>query len=166
MKVPKVVFPILLALLLVLSIALENNAPLKTGNIAFRSMDTSDGDGFSIITFVNITPGTTIRFTDSEWNGNRFGADENDISWNTGKDTIPAGALIKFVNVDVAPEVSHGSVNGKLSLSKTSDALFAYLGPSRLPTTFLAAIANDHRAYGTLVNTGLVDGYSAICHPF
>ena len=136
---------------------------MKTGDIHFLSMDTTDGDGFSIIAFVDIAPGTTIRFTDSEWNGSRFGADENDISWYSGADTIPAGSIIKFVDVAIAPMASHGTINGKLRLSDKSEALFAYFGSPRMPTMFLAAIANDNKAFGTLINTGLDDGSSVAC---
>lgn len=161
MKISGFISSLFLVLILILVFPFKKDVLLKTGDISFLSMD-ADNDGFSIITYVNIQPRTTIRFTDSEWNGNRFGVDENDISWNTGKDTIQAGSVIEFNNTNSISSVTNGTIQGKLKISKKHEAIFAYIGSSRMPVKFLAAIANDVKAYGTLTNTGLTDGNSTI----
>lgn len=162
MKISGFIFSLFLVLVLILVFPFKKDVLLKTGDISFISMNTSNNDGFTIVTHVNIQPKTIIRFTDSEWNGNHFGIDENDISWNTGKDTIQAGSVIKFTNVSHSPSATNGTIKGKLRISKKSEAIFAYIGTSRMPVRFLAAIANNSEAYGTLINTGLVDGCSTI----
>ncbi len=166
MKVFGFGFSLFLVIILAFLLSAGSNTFLRTADISFLSVNATNGDGFSIITFVNISPGTIIRFTDSEWNGNHFGIDENDVSWNTGGGMIKAGSVIKFENVDFAPSASYGTINGKLKISKKSEAIFAYLGSSRMPVKFLAAVANDSSAYGTLANTGLVDGVSALTFSF
>ncbi|WP_339709346.1 hypothetical protein [uncultured Kriegella sp.] len=107
-------------------------------------------------------PKTQIHFTDSEWNGNRFGFDENDIIWKTGTEIINAGSIINFTNLDSNTIVTNGTVFGAMKLSRKHDAIFAYLGNKRMPIKFLAAIANNKLGFGTLTNTGLVNGKTAI----
>ena len=139
----------------------RNDVLLKTGCISFISMTSIINDGFTIITNVSISPRTKIRFTDSEWNGNHFGFDENDIMWITGDKIIPSGTVINFANLNTAASVSIGTLSGSMRLSKRNDAIFAYLGNKRMPNIFLAAIANNELGYGTLINTGLINGKTA-----
>ena len=42
---------------------------------------------------------------------------------------------------------------------------FAYIGTKRIPSKFIAAIAIGKRGYGTLINTNLIEGSSAITLP-
>lgn len=125
-------------------------------------MKSTSHNGFAIRTYVNIPPKTKIRFTDSEWNGNRFGFDENDIIWKTGAEIIRAGSIVNFTNLDSNASVTDGTVFGSMKLSKKNDAIFAYLGDKRMPIKFLAAIANNELGFGTLMNTGLINGKTAI----
>ncbi len=140
----------------------NSSTPLITGDLIFTSISGSSTDGFSIRTTTNIAPFTSVHFTDSEWTGNRFGADESNITWSSGEKTIPAGTTVSFNAIDSFPNLSHGSLTGTLKISEESDAIFAYTGTHRMPSQFIAATANEPKAYGTLLNTGLIEGASAI----
>lgn len=142
----------------------SNEVEFRPGDISFTSID-ANNDGFEVISLVNIPANTTIHFTDSEWNGNRFGADESDMAWNTGEQIIKAGSIISFTNLGSNPKVSIGTLKNKLRISKKREAIFAYLGSTRIPTVFLAAVANDELAYGTLINTSLKKDRSALTFP-
>ena len=140
----------------------KNSVVLKTEDISFVSLKTSNTDGFEIKTFVNLPPKIIIHFTDSEWNGNRFGPDESNIIWETGNDTIKAKSVITFTNLNTIPSVSIGNIYGSMRISKEKDAVFAYIGSERLPVKILAACANDQAGFGTLVNTHLTKDITAI----
>lgn len=141
--------------ILVVGIVQEKKAAhIKTGTLSFIDFD-AENEGFEILTHIDILPNTTLHFTDSEWNGNRFGTDESNLIWNSGKKTITAGSYIEFTTLGSNPKVSFGSLQGTMRLSKKGEAIFAYQGAERLPQTFIAAIANHKEAFGTLINTGL-----------
>lgn len=154
--------------LLALFLCIENNntKKLNIGDIAFTGFNASNNDSFSIITLVYIKPNTTIHFTDSEWNGTRFGADESNLTWNSGDKIIPAGTTITFKSINKNPCVNYGRLKNLMKLSKKKEAIFAYTGKApKLPNTFLAAVANNSSGYGTLINTGLLEGNTAITYP-
>lgn len=132
----------------------SSSSRLNKEAISFLSMD-GINEGFQIIANETIPKYSIIHFTDSEWNGNRFGADEGDLLWNTGDQEIVAGDIISFSSLDNSPITTIGSIEGNMRISKTKDAIFAYQGGKRLPQTFIAVIANQKEAVGTLVNTGL-----------
>ncbi len=155
------VLPLLLISLIVMEKKSNGNS-LQVGDISFISMKSSNNDSFSIITSVNLQPGTKIHFTDSEWNGNHFGFDESNILWKTGNHIIKANSIIKFTNLNSTPFVSIGSLYGYMRISKKKDAIFAYIGNERMPIKILAACANDELGFGTLVNTGLIKDITAI----
>ncbi|MFB1021130.1 MAG: hypothetical protein QMC40_00005, partial [Vicingaceae bacterium] len=60
------------------------------------------------------------------------------------------------------PLVSIGNIYGSMRISKKKDAIFAYIGNDRMPTKILAACANDKLGFGTLINTNLTKGSTAI----
>ncbi|WP_299224155.1 hypothetical protein [uncultured Aquimarina sp.] len=155
------VFIILIIILSVINLN-KTDTLLKSGSISFISMESKKNEGFVIRTNMDISPNSKIRFTDSEWNGNRFGFDENDITWINGDKIIPAGTIINFININYKASVSYGTIRGSMRLSKENDAIFAYIGGKRMPTIFLAAITNNELGYGTLINTGLINGKTAI----
>ncbi len=66
------------------------------------------------------------------------------------------------INLNSKASVPYGRITGSMRLSKENEAIFAYLGDKRMPIIFLAAIANNELDYGTLINTGLIDGKTAI----
>ncbi|MFD2914865.1 hypothetical protein [Psychroserpens luteus] len=163
MKEHKVVFVLVLLITSLLVVEIKSNDNyLKIGDISFTSMKSANSDGFSIITSVNLLPGTKIRFTDSEWNGNHFGFDESDILWEIENDTIKANSVIKFTNLNSIPLVSSGKVYGSMRISKNNEAIFAYTGNERMPIKILSACANDEMGFGTLINTKLTKGTTAI----
>ncbi|WP_136467215.1 hypothetical protein [Flagellimonas onchidii] len=139
----------------------QKKQELHPGDITFTFFD-ADNDAFGIVAHVDIPSNTIVHFTDSEWNGNRFGFDENNLSWNTGGNKITAGTHINFTKLDTLPSVNIGFLKNKMKISKKEDAIFAYSGHTRMPSVFLAAAANSVNAYGTLINTGLQQGTSAL----
>lgn len=146
--------------------SINGETTLRTGDIAFTSFKSTNKDGFSIVTFVNLPPRTKIRFTDSEWNGNRFGLDENEILWVTGDNAIKTGAIVNFNDLNSStPSVTYGRIYGSMNLSSKSEAVFAYIGHKKMPTKFLTACANDKTGYQTLINTNLENGKTAIMYP-
>ncbi|MDT8347054.1 MAG: lamin tail domain-containing protein, partial [Flavobacteriaceae bacterium] len=140
------------------------SAQLNPGDLAFTAFNADADDDFALVTFVDIPANTTIYYTDSEWDGSAFGTDEGDFAWDTGSNVIPQGTVITFNTTGNIPSVSLGTMVGNtIALSASSEALFAFLGTApRTPTLFLAAFANATGAYGSLNNTGLVEGFSAI----
>lgn len=156
--------------MLALLSASQAQAALMTGDLAFTSFN-ADEDGWALTTFVDIAANTDIYFNDNEWDGSAFNTGESAYLWNTGASTIAAGSVIRFSDVDknsLATSSGFFSVldNSNLGLSATDDTIYAYLGSSYLsPTTFLAAISNASDIAGSkggLINTGLVEGVSAI----
>lgn len=139
------------------------NAQITTGDISFTGFCADGDDNIAFVTFEEIPANTTIYFCDSEWNGTSFGTDENDFTWNSGLTSIPAGTVITIDNLDAAITSNYGTVTGGTGISKSGEAVFAFLGTGlRQPTTMLAAIANQAGAFGTLENTGLQSGLTAI----
>ena len=166
MKDLKLIIPVIVLLLFTILIENKINTNLQTGDFAFISFKAIQNEGFSIITFKEIKPNSTFYFTDSEWNGNRFGKDESTLIWNTGNHTINSGTKINFNNIDTNATASIGEVKNTLKLSKDNEALFAYIGSApKVPNVFIAAVANQTTSYGTLLNTGLIDGKTAITYP-
>lgn len=138
---------------------------LKTGDISFIGFNAIENDSFSIVSFVDIAPHSSIRFTDSEWDGTRFDLDENCMTWNSGENWIKAGTVVHFSREGNQALVSVGMVDRPIRLSRNEDAVFAYVGTEYLPNHFLAAMANSESAYGTLENTGLTNGKTALTFP-
>lgn len=153
----------LIAALLTLS-ALEANAALNTGDIAFTSFN-ADEDGWSLVTFVDIAANTTVFFNDNEWNGSGFNTGESTHTWNTGISAISAGTVIRFSSIDIASRAaSIGSFSGSgtnFGMSASSETIYAYLGSDiDTPSTFLTAISSEGST--NLTPAGLFDGINAI----
>ena len=153
------------AMLLIMVMAFTLNAQLTTGDIAFVGLNADGDDDLAFVALDSIPTNTEIIFCDSEWNGTAFGTDEGDFTWNSGSAVIPAGTVISINNMDASLTPSQGSitVNNAGGFSGTSDAMFAFLGTSpRTVSTMLAAIANSVNAFGTLDNSGLIVGLTAV----
>lgn len=145
---------------------------LTTGDLAFTSFN-ADEDGWSMVSFVDIAAGTTVYFTDNEWDGSTFTGGESFHVWTTG--SITAGQVIRFSAIDNATNLSASngtlarqSVSGNTNygISNSDDAIYAYLGTSATAaTSFLAAITNGSFGTtntGSLNNTGLSVGNGAV----
>ncbi len=150
-------------------------AQLNTGDIAFVGFNADGNDDFSIVTFVDIAPNTTLFFSDNELTSDGvnlgFNTGENHFSWNSGSNTISRGTVIVFsyINTLVAAELktNFGSVTTifgpNAGLSGSDEALFIYTGSYNAPTKFISAFGTDNEmtAFGTLAGTNLVLGTSA-----
>ena len=158
-------------LLLITTIFMVNllYAQPSIGDMAFIAFNADADDDFAMVTFVDLPANTNIYFTDSEWDGAAFGDDENDFAWNTGDVVIPEGTVITFNTISATATVSIGTLTGAPGgISGSAEAIFAYLvnDPSfpRVPSTFITAVANSDTAYGSLDNTGLTLGTTAITY--
>lgn len=136
---------------------------LTTGDIAFTSFN-ADEDGFSLVTFVDITAGSTVYFSDNEWNGSAFNTGEGYFTWNTGAAAIAAGTVVRFSAVDTAARgVTAGTLVGvgDNGINATAETIYAYLGTgTTAPTTFLAGVSTEGAT--NLTPAGLVGGTSAV----
>ncbi|MBD3582634.1 choice-of-anchor I family protein [Flavobacterium selenitireducens] len=140
----------------------------QPGDIAFVGWNADGDDDIAFVTFKDIAPNTKIYFCDSEWNGTAFPAgDEGDFTWNSGAQIVPAGTVISINNVSAAITPSVGTIenNNAGGLSASSEAMFAFLGAPRTPSVHLAAIANAASGFGSLANTGLSIGTTAVLLP-
>ncbi len=155
------VLPLLIALLPIFNTR-ESKPDLKAGDLEFISLKAKNEDGFTIITHTNLPPNTQIHFSDSEWNGNRFGADESELLWTSGNNLIQAESRIHFNRLNSSPSVSIGTLSGSMKISQKGDAVFAFIGYQKMPSVFLAAASNNNLAFGTLINTKLIMGETAI----
>ena len=153
----------ILAAAVLAATALEANASLTTGDIAFTSFN-ADEDGWSLVTFVDIAANTSIFFSDNTWNGSSFNTTESFHTWNSGAAAISAGSVIRFSAIDAAGRsASIGSLTGSGSnfgISATNETIYAYLGSTSTPTTFLTGVSSEGTA--SLSAAGLVAGVNAV----
>lgn len=153
----------------------DSCAFLNQGDILFIAYNADGDDGFAILALVDINPNSSIYFSDNEWNGGSIGNtgafidfNEGEMSWDSGSDTIKAGTVIIFNEIDNSSNsnysVTHGSISGTMSLSASDEAIYAYLGTDAFsPTLFLAAISNEsYSISGSIDSTGLDINANAI----
>lgn len=154
----------LIATLLCLS-AVEANAALSTGDLAFTSFN-ADEDGWSLVTFVDIAADSTIYFSDNAWASGVFNPTESFHTWNTGLTGISAGSVIRFSSIDTAARTaSVGTLLGSGSnfgMSASNETIYAYLGSDiNTPSTFLTAISSESSS-AALTSAGLTAGLNAV----
>jgi hypothetical protein len=153
----------ILAAAVLAATALEANASLTTGDIAFTSFN-ADEDGWSLVTFVDIAANTSIFFSDNAWNGTSFSTSESFHTWNSGAAAIGAGSVIRFSAIDAAGRsASIGTLTGSGSnfgMNATSETIYAYLGSTSTPTRFLTGVSSEGTA--SLSTAGLVAGVNAV----
>ena len=138
----------------------------------------TDGNGTTIdsLEFVILTAvgsGTIIRFTDRSWNGSAFvaGGGDGSFAYTAGADlaagtvvsaTFSGGNVVFTVNGVASAPISAGGFD----LEQAGDAIYVYQGSdANTPTGFLSAteIGDGNATFGgSLVNTGLVNGVSAV----
>ncbi|MCE7996924.1 MAG: hypothetical protein HEP71_33490 [Roseivirga sp.] len=154
-----------------------NGAIDAPGDIAIVAYHNDDGasdqdDGFSFVLLDNAPPGSSILFTDDEWNGSVFdtGTGEGELIWiNNTSNTLSAGTVISITSADQdTPTITGGGTLG-IVLNSTddgfgtsnSDHLFAVTGRSQSdPGVFLAYFGRDTDI--SLSGTGLTDGTTAL----
>jgi hypothetical protein len=146
---------------------------LNSGDIAFVSFN-ADEDGWSIVTFVDIDPNTTVYFTDNEATSpTSFNTGESYFQWTSGSNLIIAGTVIRFSAVDNATALaasvgtlSRATVSGSTNygLAAGGDVIYAFLGSSaNAPTKILTAVSTgDTVTTGDpITNAGLTVGVNA-----
>lgn len=135
---------------------------LGQGDIAFTAFN-ADEDGFAIVTFVDLAAGTTIHFSDNEWNGSAFNTGEGQHTW-TATAAVMAGTVVRFSKVDQAIRAaSSGSLvsSGDTGLNATSETIYAFLGAdANSPTVFLAGLSTEGAT--NLSPAGLTGGTNAV----
>ncbi len=139
--------------------------PSAAGDIMFVGYNADGTDGFAFVLLVDTPNGTSIGFTDNEWDGSSFNTGEGEITWtnNTGG-TLSAGTVIKLTGTSSgSPSANSGSAAGSINLNASDEGLFAFTGTASSPGTFLSAIFNDAIANtgNTLTSTGMTEGTTA-----
>jgi len=130
------------AALLALSPA-KAQTTLSAGDINLLSLYADTADAFSFVTWLDLTAGTTIGFTDRGWTGTDLSSGEGFVTWsnNTGN-AIAAGTVIIVTNVQTAAIFTDsGSVvkSGSPDFAAAGDQLLAFQ-TSGFTTNFLFAL--------------------------
>ena len=158
-------------LAIVIGIALINKISAQTfqlspGDIQIVGVNMDYSDGFSFVSWVNLPPGTQIKFTDGGFLSsasanaiNNFRGGESNCTWTAPEEGIPAGNVIFIFGNGTANAsvIGGGSASGVLGgLSKSGDQIFAYTGPgipSGNPSTFQGRLIYGFTS-GPLASTG------------
>ncbi len=139
------------------------------GDIAIIGYNADVDDEILFISFVDISSGTTIYFSDGDWNGSRFESGEGTIQYEVPSAAITAGDVIE-INPGTATSSNGGTVtvNESYNFAGGGDGLYAYLAssPNDPDTfTFLFALTNESNwasADGELTATNLDEGTTAL----
>jgi Ca2+-binding RTX toxin-like protein len=146
---------------------------LRRGDIAIIGVDTEDNgtpnkDSISVILLAPVGSGTVFYITDRAWNGSVLAAastGEGTLTYTAATD-LPAGTVIHFTQAQLNA--------AGIQLADTGETLYVYQGTNaNTPTTFLHAVDIADSAHiggqladgfdgNELLNTGLVDGISAV----
>lgn len=136
----------------------------SVGDLSIIGFNVNSPDSFAFVTWVNITNGTTIKFTDNAFltsgsanlaNNARGG--ENFVIWKNNGGTIPAGTVITIQDNTSAAGTNNGTiVTGNLSgLSASGDNIFAYQGAALTGTAPDFANNNNPTTFNGTVLFGL-----------
>ncbi len=116
---------------------------LTVGDLSIIGFNSNTPDGFAFVSWVDLLPGTVIKFTDNAFlsagsanAANNARGGENFVTWsNSTGSTIAAGTVITIV--DGTPATTNaGSVVQRLSgISNSGDNIFAYQGAGAGTTT-------------------------------
>lgn len=142
---------------LLISFNSKAQTTLTLGDISIIGFNANAPDNFCFVSWVPLTSGTVIKFTDNGFlssglstatNNGRGG--ENFVTWtNTSGGTIAAGTVIKIENGSAASIGS--SVQALSGLSGSGDQIFAYQGAGAGTTT-------SNSDFGTNTNPGTFTG--------
>ena len=139
------------------------NADLMMGDFSFVGFNADGDDGFAIVALTDIAAGEEVLFRDEEWDGvSAFaGTGEGEFLWTTS--ALTAGSVVTFVTDAGAPStVSSGTVTasgmfaGDMGISSGGETIYAFVGSSNTPTSFIAGISTD--AGEDISGTGLTAG--------
>ncbi|MCA1998841.1 MAG: 5'-nucleotidase C-terminal domain-containing protein, partial [Hyphomicrobiales bacterium] len=149
---------------------------LGPGSIAFIGFNADGNDNLAFLAIDEIPAGTTIHFSDNEWNGLAIGAGG---AFNSGESAfrftattaIAPGTVVTIDNIGTGTVSSNiGAVaftdSTNRGLAAGGDTVYAYLAPDAspaAPTAFLTAFSNgSFSGDGTIANTGLTAGLNAL----
>lgn len=125
-------------------------SPIATGDMvftAYRTSATGAEDEVSLLTFVNIAPGTFITLTDSKYTSNATPQCANGIVW-TATSCVPAGSVISIQTSAVVANT--GTVTGSgFGLSSNGDQVIVYTGTAANPNYITALTTNGWVAANT-----------------
>lgn len=140
-----------IAILFFISSILDLSAQttLSQGDLSIIGWNSGINRGLSFVTWVNISAGTEIRFTDNGFNSSSASTAANNIRWLetvliwTANAALPAGSIVTIenetTNTGTANAISSNGVDGGLvaiGLSNYSgDQIFAYQGANMATTT-------------------------------
>ncbi|MES2185235.1 MAG: DUF3616 domain-containing protein [Pseudomonadota bacterium] len=130
---------------------------LTTGDIAFVGFNAKSNagvqDAVSFVLLKNVVAGTSIHYTDKEWDGSAFNSGESDLVW-TATSSLAAGTVVTLQPGAATPVASTGTLTGSGGgLGDGGEQVFAFTGTVASPGTFLAAIGMGTPS-GGLVTTG------------
>ena len=147
---------------------------LAAGSIAFTAFNVSMNttSQFNFVALEALSAGTTITFTDNNWNGSSFTTNEATWTWTATSD-IAAGTIVTLE--DLIPGNFSGTAHPASNLGTVTysgnqpvqqyqfagETLYAYTGTAANPT-FLTAFATGNLTGSELTNTGLIEGVNAI----
>jgi len=99
---------------------------LSAGDIAFVGFKSNNPDSFAFATFVTITAGTVIYFTDNAWTGTALATTEGYLSWTATTDHA-AGSVVTLTAASGAlTEANWATVSGSFAMNASGDNLFAF----------------------------------------
>jgi Ca2+-binding RTX toxin-like protein len=146
---------------------ISGDAIIARGEAAFISYetDTSAGgspDALRFVLLTDIAAGTTIYITDRAWTGAAFtnAAGEGTLTY-VAPSLQTAGTIITLTAAQLT--------TAGITLSNAGETLYMYQGGADAPTRFVFAmdIADGNGTFnGSLTNTGLVNGTSAVAVQF
>lgn len=168
-------------LLLAVPFGLKAQTVLNVGDVSFISgeADTNGAvaDGYSIVTWVALQPGTVLKFTDNgiaSANGSTANNTEHVWTFTVGATAIPAGTTLSFGFGSPTSSKWNGPASGTTSanlsgftnsgLSTSGDQLFVYQG-SGTGANIATSPANAGAFSGTLIagiNFGVTDTSGAV----
>ncbi|WP_029586923.1 Calx-beta domain-containing protein [Bradyrhizobium sp. URHD0069] len=144
------------------------------GSIAFTGFNVLPNtvSQFNFVALEGITAGTTIAFTDNNWNGSAFTTNEATWTWTATSD-VAAGTIVTLN--DLIPGNFGGTAHPASNLGTVAyfgtqpvqqyqfagETLYAYTGDAANPT-FLTAFATGNLTGSELTNTSLVEGVNAV----
>ncbi len=129
----------------------------KAGDLAFvayRMNALATDDEFALVTFVDILPGTQIRFTDAKFTTNSPAQCAGGLVWTSPASGVASGSIISIKN-DI-PSTSLGSITGsKFGLSSGGDQIIVYTGTNTNPTHITALSSNNWLSANTTCSGSL-----------
>lgn len=141
------------------------------GDIAFIRFNADSPDDIAIVLLADADAGQQVHFNSNLYNPalNVFSSTTPRFTWEIDT-ALAAGTVVTFTGLSVqgGGAVSHGSLMRSASgptaqtmpLSDVADTVYAFLGSSSSPTTFLAAITTEGAS--RITDAGLTPGVTGV----